>query len=143
VLGKGLDQFPPELRTGIVARYPRKHFKEDFLKAYFGGFAHKPGTEPLFLRRRGNPPVLIHQLVEFIPDVLEEGKIYVSIEVVHKGAVGELVDAPSLTVYTTPPHPAGWGGLTVVAVDTPFLTAAGRVGSAATACHLSSKSANH
>jgi hypothetical protein len=44
VLGKGLDQFPPELRNEIVARYPRKHFKEDFLQAYFGGFAHKPGT---------------------------------------------------------------------------------------------------
>src|SRR4029450_9833793 len=44
VLGKGFDQFPSELRDEIVARYPRKHFKEDFLKAYFGGFAHKPGT---------------------------------------------------------------------------------------------------
>ena len=27
-----------------VARYPRKHFKESFLRAYFDGFAHKPGT---------------------------------------------------------------------------------------------------
>ena len=23
---------------------PSKHFKESFLRAYFGGFAHKPGT---------------------------------------------------------------------------------------------------
>jgi hypothetical protein len=44
VLGAGLDQFPSELRDEIVAKYPRKHFKEDFLQAYFGGFAHKPGT---------------------------------------------------------------------------------------------------
>ena len=44
VLGRGFDQFPSELRDKIVARYPRKDFKERFLKAYFGGFAHKPGT---------------------------------------------------------------------------------------------------
>ena len=44
VLGKGFDQFPSELRDEIVARYPRKHFKERFLQEYFGGFAHKPGT---------------------------------------------------------------------------------------------------
>ena len=44
VLGKGFDQFPSELRDEIVARYPRKRFKEDFVQAYFRGFAHKPGT---------------------------------------------------------------------------------------------------
>ena len=44
VLGKGFDQFPSELRDEIVATYPRKHFKESFLWAYFEGFAHKPGT---------------------------------------------------------------------------------------------------
>jgi hypothetical protein len=44
VLGKGFDQFPSELRDEIVARYPRKHFKERFLQEYFAGFAHKPGT---------------------------------------------------------------------------------------------------
>jgi hypothetical protein len=44
VLGKGLDQFPSDLRDEIVARYPRKNFKKDFLQAYFAGFAHKPGT---------------------------------------------------------------------------------------------------
>jgi hypothetical protein len=44
VLGRGFDQFPSELRDKIVARYPRKDFKERFLKAYFEGFAHKPGT---------------------------------------------------------------------------------------------------
>jgi hypothetical protein len=44
VLGKGFDQFPSKLRDEIVVRYPRKRFKEEFLRAYFGGFAHKPGT---------------------------------------------------------------------------------------------------
>src|SRR5579885_1960640 len=44
VLGKGFEQFPSELRDEIVARYPRKHFKESFLRAYFDGFAHKPAT---------------------------------------------------------------------------------------------------
>lgn len=44
VLGKGFEQFPSGLREQIVAEYPRKHFKEDFPQAYFGGFAHKPGS---------------------------------------------------------------------------------------------------
>jgi hypothetical protein len=44
VLGRGFDQFPAELREEIVARYPRKHFKEGFIQEYFAGFAHKPGT---------------------------------------------------------------------------------------------------
>ena len=44
VLGKGFDQFPTDLRNEIVASYPRKHFKQDFIQAYFRGFAHKPGT---------------------------------------------------------------------------------------------------
>jgi HD domain len=44
VLGKGFDQFPSELRDEIVAKYPRKHFREGFIQEYFAGFAHKPGT---------------------------------------------------------------------------------------------------
>src|SRR3954447_11846057 len=44
VLGKNFDQFPSELRDEIVARYPRENFKESYVHAYFGGFAHKPGT---------------------------------------------------------------------------------------------------
>ena len=45
VLGRGFDQFfPSELREEIVARYPRKHFKEGFIQEYFAGFAHKAGT---------------------------------------------------------------------------------------------------
>jgi hypothetical protein len=32
------------LREKIVARYPRKHFRENFIQEYFAGFAHKPGT---------------------------------------------------------------------------------------------------
>jgi HD domain. len=44
VLGRGYDQFPAELRDEILASYPRKHFKEDFIPAYVAGFAHKPAT---------------------------------------------------------------------------------------------------
>jgi HD domain len=44
VLGIGIDQFPSELRDEIVARYPRKNFKERFIQEYFLGFAHKPET---------------------------------------------------------------------------------------------------
>ena len=44
VLGRGFDQFPSELREQIVARYPRRHFKEAFTREYFAGFAHKPHT---------------------------------------------------------------------------------------------------
>jgi hypothetical protein len=44
VLGRGFDQFPPEVREQIVAKYPRTHFREAFIKAYFAGFAHKPHT---------------------------------------------------------------------------------------------------
>jgi HD domain len=44
VLGRGFDQFSSKLRDEIVARYPRRRFKEDFIQAYFRGFAHKPAT---------------------------------------------------------------------------------------------------
>src|SRR6185369_2498788 len=44
VLGRGFDQFPSKVREEIVARYPRRRFKEDFIQAYFRGFAHKPDT---------------------------------------------------------------------------------------------------
>ncbi|WAS90928.1 HD domain-containing protein [Nannocystis punicea] len=44
VVGMGFDEFPAALREEIVARYPRKRFKEDFIKEYFAGFAHKPAT---------------------------------------------------------------------------------------------------
>jgi hypothetical protein len=44
VLGKGFDEFPADLRERIVAKYPRKQFKEAFIQAYFAGFAHKPAT---------------------------------------------------------------------------------------------------
>ena len=44
VLGRGFDQFPPELREQIVTKYPRRHFKEAFIREYFAGFAHKPHT---------------------------------------------------------------------------------------------------
>lgn len=44
VLGEGFDRFPVELREEIVAKYPRKNFKDGIVKAFFGGFEHKPGT---------------------------------------------------------------------------------------------------
>ena len=44
MIKKKFNQFPTKLRDEIVAKYPRKNFKEDFVKAYFAGFAHKPGT---------------------------------------------------------------------------------------------------
>jgi hypothetical protein len=44
VLGRGLEQFPSELRDEIVARYPRKHFKEGMIQALLGGYAHKPAA---------------------------------------------------------------------------------------------------
>jgi hypothetical protein len=44
VLGEGFDKFPADLRDQIVAEYPRINFKEGIVKAFFGGFEHKPGT---------------------------------------------------------------------------------------------------
>lgn len=44
VAGRGFDQFPADLREAIVARYPRTHFKERFVREYLAGFAHKPRT---------------------------------------------------------------------------------------------------
>src|SRR4051794_6895980 len=44
VLGMGFDHFPAKLREEIVAKYPRKNFKQGFIQEYFAGFAHKPAT---------------------------------------------------------------------------------------------------
>lgn len=44
VLGRGFDQFPSDVREQIVARYPRKDFRDAFIQTYFAGFAHKPHT---------------------------------------------------------------------------------------------------
>jgi len=44
LFGRGLDQFPSELRERIVATYPRTDFKEGMVKSLFNGFSHKPGT---------------------------------------------------------------------------------------------------
>jgi len=44
VLGEGFDSFPTDLREQIVKEYPRENFKEGIVQAFFGGFAHKPGT---------------------------------------------------------------------------------------------------
>jgi len=44
VLGEGFEGFPTELREEIVAQYAREDFKAGIVQAFFGGFAHKPGT---------------------------------------------------------------------------------------------------
>jgi hypothetical protein len=44
VLGEGFENFPSKLREDIVARYPREDFKKGIVEAFFGGFAHKPGS---------------------------------------------------------------------------------------------------
>jgi hypothetical protein len=44
VLGEGFDNFPTELREQIVKQYPRHNFKEGIVKAFFGGFEHKPAS---------------------------------------------------------------------------------------------------
>jgi hypothetical protein len=44
VLGQGYESFPSDLREKIVSEYPRANFKRGILEAFFGGFAHKPGS---------------------------------------------------------------------------------------------------
>ena len=41
VLGIGYETFPEDLRTRVVAQYPRVNFKQDIAKAFLGGFEHK------------------------------------------------------------------------------------------------------
>lgn len=41
VLGFGYETFPEDLRTRVVAQYPRVNFKQDIAKAFLGGFEHK------------------------------------------------------------------------------------------------------
>ena len=44
VIGLGVDDFPADLRQKIVDAYPRTHFKAGISQAFYGGFAHKPGS---------------------------------------------------------------------------------------------------
>ncbi|HLK86664.1 MAG TPA: HD domain-containing protein [Candidatus Binataceae bacterium] len=44
VLGRGLEQFPSELRDQIVAMYPRRNFKEGMVQALLNGYLDKPGA---------------------------------------------------------------------------------------------------
>jgi hypothetical protein len=44
VVGRGFEQFPAELRDGIVAQYPRENFKQGIVQAFLQGFSHKPET---------------------------------------------------------------------------------------------------
>ena len=41
VLGIGYETFPENLRTSVVAEYPRMNFKQDIARAFLGGFEHK------------------------------------------------------------------------------------------------------
>jgi hypothetical protein len=44
VLGIGYATFPEQVRTKVVAAYPRVNFKQDIAKAFLGGFEHKTET---------------------------------------------------------------------------------------------------
>lgn len=44
VLGIGYHDFPQDLRTRVVAQYPRTDFKQGIAKAFLGGFEHKTQT---------------------------------------------------------------------------------------------------
>ena len=43
-LGIGYETFPAEVRTKVVAQFPRVNFKQDISEAFFHGFEHKPET---------------------------------------------------------------------------------------------------
>jgi hypothetical protein len=43
-LGVGYETFPAEVRTKVVAQFPRVNFKQDIAEAFFHGFEHKPET---------------------------------------------------------------------------------------------------
>lgn len=44
VLGRGIDEFPADLREEIVAKYPRINFKQGMIQALADGNLHKPAT---------------------------------------------------------------------------------------------------
>jgi hypothetical protein len=41
VLGIGYEAFPKNLRTRVVAQYPRVNFKQDIAQAFLAGFEQK------------------------------------------------------------------------------------------------------
>jgi hypothetical protein len=41
-LGIGYETFPADVRTRVVAQFPRVNFKRDISEAFFHGFEHKP-----------------------------------------------------------------------------------------------------
>src|SRR3989442_14631857 len=41
VLGIGYETFPEDLRTRVVAQYPRVNFKQDIAKTFLEGLEHK------------------------------------------------------------------------------------------------------
>ncbi|HEY2132984.1 MAG TPA: HD domain-containing protein [Acetobacteraceae bacterium] len=43
-LGIGYEIFPADVRTKVVAQFPRTNFKHDIARAFLGGFAHKTET---------------------------------------------------------------------------------------------------
>ncbi len=44
VMGDGFEEFPVELREEIVQVFPRNHFKQEIIPAFYEGFKHKPET---------------------------------------------------------------------------------------------------
>ncbi|SDL88708.1 HD domain-containing protein [Sediminibacillus halophilus] len=44
VMGEGFEQFPADLREEVVKAFPRNHFKQDIIPAFYEGFKHKPET---------------------------------------------------------------------------------------------------
>src|SRR5580698_10060059 len=44
VLGIGYHEFPEDVRSKVVAEYPRVDFKQSIAKAFLGGFEHKTQT---------------------------------------------------------------------------------------------------
>ena len=43
-LGIGYETFPEDVRTRVVAQFPRTNFKQEVAQAFFDGFGHKPQT---------------------------------------------------------------------------------------------------
>src|SRR6201993_4108375 len=41
-LGVGYETFPADVRTKVVAQFPRVNFKQEISEAFFHGFEHKP-----------------------------------------------------------------------------------------------------
>jgi hypothetical protein len=43
-LGIACEEFPDAERQGVVAAYPRTHFREDIMQTFYDGMKHRPET---------------------------------------------------------------------------------------------------